>query len=126
MTDAKTDVVIIACGEMVGPAIEAAEILAEKGIDAVAVDMYCVKPLDREVVEQAAECARLIVTVEEHAPYGGLGSAVAMEVVAHCRKVVAMALPDDHVITGKPGAVFDYYGLNAKGIAAKAMENLGG
>lgn len=127
MTDVKTDVVIIACGEMVGPAIEAAEILAEKGIDAVAVDMYCVKPLDREVVEQAAECARLIVTVEEHAPYGGLGSAVAMEVVAHCpRKVVAMALPDDHVITGKPGAVFDYYGLNAKGIAAKAMENLGG
>ena len=50
-----------------------------------------------------------------------------MEVAAHCpRKVVAMALPDDHVITGKSGAVFDYYGLNAKGIAAKAMENLGG
>lgn len=124
--DGQTDVVIIACGEMVRPAIEAVGLLTERGINAAAVDMYCVKPLDREVVVRAAECARLIVTVEEHAPYGGLGSAVAMEVAARCpRKVVTMALPDDHVITGKSGAVFDYYGLNAKGIAAKAMENLG-
>lgn len=124
--DEQKDVVIIACGEMVRPAIEAVELLGEQGISAAAVDMYCVKPLDREVVARAAEHARLIVTVEEHAPYGGLGSAVAMEVAAHCpRKVVTMALPDHHVITGKSKEVFDYYGLNAKGIAAKAMENLG-
>lgn len=124
--DGQKDVVIIACGEMVQPAIEAVSLLAERGISAAAVDMYCVKPLDREVVVRAAECAGLIVTVEEHAPYGGLGSAVAMEVAAHCpRKVVTMALPDDHVITGKSGAVFEHYGLNAKGIAAKVLENLG-
>lgn len=119
------DVAIIACGEMVGPAIKAVRLLSEQGISAAAVDMYCVKPLDREMVAKAAEHARLIVTVEEHAPYGGLGSAVAVEVAAHCpRKVITMALPDDHVITGKSGAVFDYYGLNAEGIAKKARENL--
>lgn len=123
--DTENDVVIIACGEMVRPAIGATELLEEKGIRAVAVDMYCVKPLDREVVIKAARHAKLVLTVEEHAPYGGLGSAVAVEVAEHCPiKVVTMALPDDHVITGKSGAVFDYYGLNAEGIAEKAAQNL--
>lgn len=123
--DTENDVVIIACGEMVRPAIGATELLEEKGIRAAAVDMYCVKPLDREVVIKVARHAKLILTVEEHAPYGGLGSAVAVKVAEHCPiKVVTMALPDDHVITGKSGAVFDYYGLNAEGIAAKAVQNL--
>lgn len=123
--DAQNDVAIIACGEMVRPAVEAAKILKGKGIKAVVVDMYCVKPLDRKAVVKAAENSSLIITIEEHAPYGGLGSSVAMEVAANCpRKVIVMALPDDHVITGKSNAVFDYYGLNADGIVQKAIENL--
>lgn len=123
--DAQNDVAIIACGEMVRPAIEAAKILKKKGIKAVVVDMYCVKPLDKKAVIKAAENSKLIITIEEHAPYGGLGSSVAMEVAANCpRKVIVMALPDDHVITGKSNAVFDYYGLNADGIVQKAIENL--
>ncbi|MCI8572598.1 MAG: transketolase family protein [Lachnospiraceae bacterium] len=124
--DGKNDVAIVACGEMVRPAVEAAAILKEKGIKAVVLDMYCVKPLDKGAVIKAAQSAELVITVEEHAPYGGLGSAVAVEVAANCpKKVITMALPDDHVITGKSGAVFDYYGLNAEGIAKKAVENLG-
>lgn len=123
--DAENDVAIIACGEMVRPALEAARILGEKGIKAVVADMYCVKPLDKDTVVKMAESAKLIITVEEHAPYGGMGSSVAVEVAANCpKKVITMALPDDHVITGKSGAVFDYYGLNGEGIARKAMENL--
>lgn len=123
--DAQNDVAVIACGEMVKPAIEAAEILKKKGIKAVVVDMYCVKPLDRKAVVKAAENSGLLITIEEHAPYGGLGSSVAMEVAANCpRKVIVMALPDDHVITGKSSAVFDHYGLNADGIVQKAIDNL--
>lgn len=123
--DAENDVAIIACGEMVRPALEAARILGEKGIKAVVADMYCVKPLDKDTVVKMAESAKLIITVEEHAPYGGMGSSVAVAVAANCpKKVITMALPDDHVITGKSGAVFDYYGLNGEGIARKAMENL--
>lgn len=123
--DLENDVVVIACGEMVRPAVDAVRLLGERGIRAAAVDMYCVKPLDKAVVVRAAEHTKLIITVEEHAPYGGLGSAVAVEVAANCpKKVITMALPDDHVITGKSSAVFDYYGLNAEGIAAKAAENL--
>ena len=63
-----TDVAIIACGEMVKPAMDAAKILKEKGISASVVDMYCVKPLDVETVIQAASGAKAVVTVEEHAP----------------------------------------------------------
>ena len=118
-----TDVAIIACGEMVKPALDAAGILKEKGISAGVVDMYCVKPLDKEAIVKAAAGAKAVISVEEHAPFGGLGSMVSQVVGSECpRKVVNMALPDAPVITGTSKEVFDYYGLNAEGIAKKAME----
>nr|WP_314463332.1 transketolase C-terminal domain-containing protein [uncultured Clostridium sp.] len=120
-----TDVAIIACGEMVRPAVEAASLLKEKGISASVIDMYCVKPLDKETVIRAAQSVRAVITVEEHAPFGGLGSMVSQIIGENCpKKVVNMALPDAPVITGKSQEVFDYYGLNAGGIAGKAMEIL--
>lgn len=119
------DVAIIACGEMVGPARAAAELLKEKGIEASVVDMYCVKPLDEETIVDVAKSAKLVVTVEEHAPFGGLGSMVSQVVSRECpKRTVNLALPDAPVITGTSKEVFDYYGLNAKGIAAAVKENL--
>ena len=121
-----TDVAIIACGEMVKPAMDAAKIRKDKGISASVVDMYCVKPLDVETVIQAASGAKAVVTVEEHAPYGGLGSMVSQVVAGECpKKVVNMSLPDAPVITGTSREVFDYYGLNAEGIAGTAEKALG-
>lgn len=122
-----TDVAIIACGEMVRPAVEAAEVLKEQGISASVLDMYCVKPLDKDGVIKAAKNAKVVITAEEHAPFGGLGSMVAQVVGENCpRKVINMALPDAPVITGTSKEVFDYYGLNAQGIAKKAAEALKG
>ena len=113
------DAAIIACGEMVRPAVEAAKALKNDGIRAAVVDMYCVKPIDREAVLTAARRAKLIVTAEEHAPFGGLGSMVSQIVAAECpRRVINLALPDAPVITGNSREVFDTYGLNAEGIAA--------
>ena len=120
-----TDVVLIGCGEMVRPCVEAAEILEKEGISATVLDMYCVKPLDTEAIIKAATNAKAVVTAEEHAPFGGLGSMVAQVVGANCpKKVVNVALPDAPVITGNSKAVFDYYGMNGEGIAAKAKEAL--
>lgn len=117
------DVAIIACGEMVRPALDAAEALAAEGITATVLDMYCVKPLDKEAVLRAAQNAKAVLTVEEHAPYGGLGSMVAQVVAENCpRKVKNLALPDAPVITGTSKEVFAYYGLDAAGIAAAARE----
>ena len=121
-----SDVAIIACGEMVRPAMLAGNLLAEQGVSATVMDMYCVKPLDREAVIRAARGAKLVVTVEEHAPFGGLGSMVAQVVSASCPTwVVNLALPDAPVITGTSQEVFDYYGLNAQGIADTVLHRLG-
>lgn len=120
------DVLIVACGEMVKPAKDAALLLEkEEGIKATVLDMYCVKPMDTDSVIREAKKVKAIVTVEEHSPFGGLGSMVAQTVSRNCPKtVVNMSLPDAPVITGASQEVFDYYGLNAKGIAQKVKEVL--
>ena len=120
-----TDVLLVACGEMVRPALDAAAMLKEEGISVGLLDMYCVKPLDKEGLVEAAKKAKVVISIEEHAPFGGLGSMVSQVVGAECpRKVVPMSLPDAPVITGTSKEVFDYYGLNAEGIAKKAKELL--
>lgn len=118
-----TDIVIIACGEMVKPALDAAELLHDKKISAAVIDMYCIKPLDKETIIRFAAGAKAVITVEEHAPFGGLGSMVSQVTSEHCPvKVVNLSLPDEPVISGTSKEVFDYYGLNAQGIVKKALE----
>jgi transketolase len=117
------DVAIFACGEMVYPAKQAAELLEQHGVSASVVDVYCLKPFDRETVVRVASAAKAVLTVEEHVPTGGMGSMVSQTVAAECpRRVRNLSLPDEPVVTGTSKEVFDYYGLNAQGIAQKAME----
>ena len=120
-----SDVTLIACGEMVKPMADAAKILENKGIHATVLDMYCVKPLDKESIVRAAEKTRLIVTAEEHAPFGGLGSMVSQVVSGACpKKVINIALPDAPVITGTSQEVFAYYGMDGSGIAETVEKGL--
>ena len=120
-----SDVVLVACGEMVKPCYDAAALLEKEGISATVLDMYCVKPLDTETLLRYAKEAKAVVTAEEHAPFGGLGSMVAQVIGANCpKKVINVALPDAPVITGTSKEVYDYYGMTAEGIAAKAKEAL--
>lgn len=113
-----SDAAIIACGEMVRSALEAAKLLEKEGITCTVLDMYCVKPLDTAAILMAAEKARVVVTVEEHAPFGGLGSMVCQVVSSNCpKRVINLSLPDAPVITGTSQEVFHYYGLDAEGIA---------
>lgn len=70
------DITIFACGTMVSTALAAAKQLSEQGIEASVVDMYSIKPLDKEAI-YAAKGSKLIVTLEEHSKMGGLGAAVA-------------------------------------------------
>jgi len=120
-----TDVLLVACGEMVRPMKDAAEILNAEGISTAALDMYCVKPLDREGLLKAAAGKKLVVTAEEHAPFGGLGSMVAQVIAAEDpKRVINLALPDAPVITGTSGEVFAHYGLTGEGIAHTVREAL--
>lgn len=120
-----SDVAIIACGEMVKPAVEAMEKLKAEGVSAGVLDMYCVKPLDTAAVIKAAENAKAVVVVEEHTRLCGLGAMVAQVLGENCpRRMKSLGLPDAPAIAGKSQEVFDYYGLNADGIAAAAHELL--
>lgn len=73
------DITILACGTMVNAAIKAADILSEQGIEASVIDMYSLKPIDKDAVLDSKR-KRLIVTIEEHSKMGGLGGAVSEEV----------------------------------------------
>jgi len=119
------EVALIACGEMVRPAYEAAVYLQDKNIGVTVLDMYCVKPLDEEAVIKASGNAKLVITVEEHAPFGGLGSRISQVVAKYCpRKVINLSLPDAPVVTGTSQEVFEHYGLNTQGIINTVMEEL--
>lgn len=121
------DVLLVACGEMVSPAVCAAALLEEKGISAGVLDMYCVKPLDTQLLLEMAAGVKAVITVEEHVGFGGLGSMVAQVIASNFPvKVLNLALPDEPVIAGTSKEVFDYYGLNAEGIGrevVKALQN---
>ena len=119
------DAMLIVCGEMVPYAVEAAALLKETGIDAGVLDMYCLKPLDQEAVLKYAGNTKLLVTVEEHSIYGGLGSLVSQLTAEKCPvKVRQIALPDGHLIPGSNKEVFAYYGMDAKGIAETVKNTL--
>ena len=119
------DVLFVACGELVAPCLHAAGLLEGEGISAGVVDAYRVKPLNEELILKAAAGVKVVITAEEHSPYGGLGSMVAQMISAHCpKKVVNLSLPDGHIVTGTQAEAFAYYGLTAEGIAAKSKEAL--
>ncbi len=120
-----SDICLIACGEMVPYAVQAARLLREAGISAGVLDMYCLKPLDEEAVLQAAKSYRCLVTVEEHSVFGGLGSLVSqLTAQKHPIRVCQIALPDTHLISGNNREVFAYYAMDAKGIAERAKQAL--
>ncbi len=111
------DILLIACGEMVKPAIEAASLLELEGIQLTVLDMYCIKPIDSKQILDKSKNVKGIVTIEEHSPYGGMGSIVNKIVSENNpKKIINLALPDTPVITGNSKEVFDHYGLNANGI----------
>lgn len=112
------EVTVIACGPLVYSALDAARLLAEKGIGVRVIDMATVKPLDRRAVQAAAKETGAIVTAEEHQKHGGLGGAVA-EVLTSEGPVVPqefVAMPDHFGESGQPDELLKHYGLDAQGI----------
>lgn len=118
-----TDVTIIACGALVGPAVAAGKSLAEAGISARVINMASIKPIDVEAIVKAAKETGAIVTAEEHNIIGGLGSAVA-EVVAQEAPVPMnfVGVKDTFGESGTPKELMAKYGLTAEDIVAAAKD----
>lgn len=118
------DVTIIACGLMVGNALEAAALLEKDGISARVVDMFSIKPIDKELITRCAQETGAIVTAEEHNIIGGLGSAVCEVLCTEGAQVpVRMVGTNDlHTECGPYKKLQEKYGLDAAAIAKKAAE----
>ena len=120
------DVAIIATGLMVSTALEAAEVLKKEDIDARVIDIHTIKPLDKEIIVQAAKDCGCIVTAEEHSVIGGLGSAVAEVVAQNCPvKMSVIGIKDTFGESGKPAELLEKYGLTAKDIVAAVRKMKG-
>ena len=118
---AGTDLTIVTTGTMVSEVLAAAEMLAAQGCSARVVHMPTIKPLDTDMLLQAARETKGIVTVEEHSIIGGLGEAVCGFLSEHQpTRVKRMGLPDVFGQSGKADALLDHYGLRARHIVATA------
>ena len=115
---------VIACGLMVGHALEAAKILEKEGISLRVVDMFCIKPIDKELILRCARETDAIVTAEEHSVTGGLGGAVAEVLSAGgCRVVQGfVGMEDTHGECGPYAALQEKYGLTPERIAETVRE----
>ena len=114
------DATIIATGVMTGKALQAADILAKKGVNARVVDMFCLKPLDADLVVGCARETGVVVTAEEHSVIGGLGGAVAeaLALSGTPAAVEFVGLKDRFAETGPYEKLLSKYGLDGAGIAA--------
>ncbi len=118
-----SDVTLMACGIMTQQALQAAKMLAEKGISARVINMSSIKPIDEAAIVKAAKETGAIVTCEEHTVMGGLGSAVAEVVVRHCPVPMAMVGTEDVFgQSGKASEVLKVYGLSPEHIAFEAKK----
>ena len=116
-----TDVTIIATGLLVERAVAAVELLKSRGISAALINMATIKPIDRDIILDAAKATGCIVTAEEHNIIGGLGSAVAEVTAETCPvPVLRVGVEDTFGKSGPALELLEIFGLNAEGIAAKA------
>ncbi|MEM3158763.1 MAG: transketolase family protein [Nitrososphaerales archaeon] len=118
-----SDVTVIACGLMVPEAVEASEMLQKVGISCRVIDMFTLKPIDREVIVKAARETGAVVTAEEHNIHGGLGSAVAEVLVENYPIPMRMvAVRDTFGESGEHEELLKKYGLTANDIARAVQE----
>ncbi len=121
-----SDVAIIANGLMVYEAVQAGEALAEKGINAMIINMSTVKPIDEELVLEAAKKCGKVITCEEHSVIGGLGEAVCAVLSEKLPTPVRrIGVNDRFGESGPANALLKHYGLSAEHIVEVAREFVG-
>jgi 1-deoxy-D-xylulose-5-phosphate synthase len=122
-------IVLIGIGPSAYEALEAAQLLSKKGINATVMDARFVKPMDEERISEVAAEADLIVTIEDNALLGGFGCGVRdlleCSKLSPCPRVITLGLPDDFVKHGDVALLRDLHGLTAPCIAERIGEELG-
>ena len=113
------DVTIIATGHLVWKAIEASEILLEKGINPEIINIHTIKPLDEQAVLESIRKTKCVVTAEEHMMNGGLGDSIAQLLVRKMPSPLEMVAVDDSFgESGKGEELLTKYHINTVDIVA--------
>lgn len=117
------DLTILAIGNRVHPAQEAAQLLREKGLDAGVINMRFVQPLDTTIIKEALKHSPRLVTVEDNVLAGGFGSAVAEFLTDKQAefKLLRLGYPDEFVEHAKSAQLYRAYDLDAEGMAKKIL-----
>lgn len=119
------DVTIFATGHLVWKAIEAGEILAEKGISTEIINIHTIKPLDNSAVLASARKTKCVVTAEEHQMNGGLGDSISQVLAREFPVPVEMvAVNDSFGESGTPEELLAKYGLDTPDIVAAVLKVL--
>ena len=116
------DLTIVATGETVYHAWQAALMLKEKGVSVRVLDMSWIKPFDSDAIRKAAAETGRIITVEEHSRFGGLGALVCECLSEQPVPVRIIGIPDENVIHGTNTEIFHHYGMDAEGITRSALD----
>jgi len=120
------EVTIFSCGAMVHNSLEAAKILKNKNISCSVVNMHTIKPIDLESIKEASISSKLIVSIEEHNIIGGLGSAIAEQLVKleKSPKLLSIGINDKYGKGGTYKFLQNKHGLTANQIAENILRNL--
>lgn len=119
------DLAIIATGETVYPALQAAKKLkSEHNIEATVVSMHTIKPLDYNLLQSLSNEVGAIITVEEHSVYGGLGEACASFLLENQfnKPFKIVGIPDEYTVTGSQTEILNHYGISEEGLTKTALE----
>lgn len=120
-----SDVCIIAIGMMVHEARMAAKKLEEEGISVTVIDMFTLKPIDREAIIEHSKGKKLVVTAENHSITNGLGSAVAEVLAEECQtKLVRVGVKERFGQVGTLEFLQEEYGLRAEDIYQAVKNNI--
>ena len=113
------DVLIIASGETVQRAYLAAQLLSEKNIHATVISMHTIKPFDAKTFLTESRKSKVIISIEEHSIYGGLGEQCASLLAQHNinAKFQILGIPDEYMINGTQSDVLDYYNMSPEKIS---------
>jgi len=114
---------IISCGAMVSIALNTVKRFKSLGIDAGVIDMYSIKPIDKDAILKYADKVKGFVVCEEHSVIGGLGCAVN-EVVSQNKPIIVkrVGIEDTFGESGTPRELFEKYGLTEEAILNKGRE----
>lgn len=118
------DVTILAIGNRVHPALKAAEMLRDKGVDAGVINMRFIKPLDTKMIDEALKRTPKLVTVEDNMLAGGFGSAVAEYLADHNKAahLLRLGIGDEFTPHAKSSILYDQVGISESAIVKHILQ----